>query len=58
MIKVNKDYCPQDHVCPVIRRCPAGAIRQEYFQALPSIDLEKCTDCGICTKICPAFYKD
>lgn len=57
MIKVNEDYCPQDHVCPVIRRCPVGAITQKYFQAAPSVDQEKCTDCGICTKICRAFNK-
>jgi len=51
-IKVEASRCPQNHVCPVIRVCPAGAITQKDPFSAPEIDEEKCTICGKCTKYC------
>jgi len=54
MIQVREEYCPQNHPCPVVSRCPVGAISQQGYGA-PIIDQEKCTDCGICTRSCNVF---
>ena len=43
--------CPQNHPCPLVRACPAGAISQEGFAA-PVIDEEKCVECGLCAVSC------
>ncbi|NTW30309.1 MAG: 4Fe-4S binding protein [Candidatus Moranbacteria bacterium] len=51
-VKVNASKCPQDHVCPLIRICPAGAISQDGFSA-PTIDHSKCVACGRCVITCP-----
>lgn len=56
MIEIRKEHCPKNHPCPVVRRCPVGAISQEGYGA-PIIDMEKCTDCGICTRSCGVFQK-
>lgn len=44
--------CPQNHRCPLISVCPAGAISQDGF-GLPLIDEELCIECGNCEKYCP-----
>jgi Fe-S-cluster-containing hydrogenase component 2 len=49
---VSKRLCPQNHRCPIIRVCPAGAIIQSGY-GLPIIDKSKCTECGKCAKYCP-----
>lgn len=54
-IVISKNMCPQNHPCPVVRVCPAGAITQKSPFSAPEIDEEKCTKCGICTKACFAF---
>lgn len=54
MIEVREEFCPKNHHCPVVSRCPVGAISQEGYGA-PEIDHEKCIDCGICTKSCGVF---
>lgn len=40
--------------------CPVGAIsmceNEEGFK-VPSVDLERCTDCGLCEKVCPHVNK-
>ncbi len=54
MIIVRDAYCPQNHPCPVVSRCPFGAISQEGYGA-PVIDKEKCTECGICARACGVF---
>ena len=41
-ILVNKQKCPQNHVCPSIKVCPKGAISQETPFSLPVVDAEKC----------------
>ncbi len=58
-ILVNKQKCPQNHVCPSIKVCPKGAISQETPFSLPIVDTEKCIVCGKCMQFCPkgAFEK-
>ena len=51
MPTVIASRCPQNHPCPLVRLCPAGAISQKGFAA-PVIDADKCLDCGICSKNC------
>jgi ferredoxin len=51
-IIVIKNRCPQNHPCPSIKVCPAGALRQNGFKA-PVVDESKCTNCGKCAKFCP-----
>ncbi|MDR2120977.1 MAG: 4Fe-4S binding protein [Tannerella sp.] len=48
---ISKKLCPQNHPCPLLRVCPAGAITQTGY-ALPQIDPEKCIECGKCVKHC------
>ena len=43
--------CPQNHRCPMIPICPAGAISHKG-NALPEIDPEKCIECGKCVRHC------
>ncbi|MDD2563143.1 MAG: 4Fe-4S binding protein [Salinivirgaceae bacterium] len=54
-IKINPSFCPQDHNCPVISACPVGAIIQRSPNDVPTIDEEKCTGCGRCSKFCRTF---
>lgn len=51
-ISVDKNRCPQNHVCPAIKVCPANALSQEGFSA-PAVDKEKCIECGACSNFCP-----
>ena len=51
-IKIDSSKCPQDHVCPLVKICPVGAISQEGFSA-PKINHEKCIRCGRCVEECP-----
>ena len=43
-IVVDKNMCPQNHPCPSVRVCPAGALKQQGFKA-PEVDMEKCILC-------------
>ena len=52
MPKVISERCPQNHVCPCVRVCVAGAITQKGYAA-PEINMDVCTSCGLCTRICP-----
>ncbi|MEA4816151.1 MAG: 4Fe-4S binding protein [Lachnospiraceae bacterium] len=52
ILKVDKNRCPQDHVCPAMRVCPVGALSQKGF-SLPVVDHSKCLLCGKCVKFCP-----
>lgn len=58
MIVVDPKKCPQDHRCPILPRCRVGAISQKET-GLPTVDPEKCIDCGVCITGCPlgAFEK-
>jgi len=51
-VQIDPIACPQNHKCPIVHYCPAGAIKQDGY-GLPTIDQEKCTNCGKCVKICP-----
>ena len=51
-LTVNIPRCPQNHPCPMVRTCPVGAITQQGFKA-PTIDQEKCIQCGKCLRGCP-----
>lgn len=51
-IIVDKNRCPQNHPCPSIRVCPAGALTQKGFTA-PQVDAEKCVACKKCVRYCP-----
>lgn len=51
-LTVNKNRCPQNHVCPAIRVCPVDALVQIGFSA-PGVDMEKCIACGKCVRYCP-----
>lgn len=49
---ISEFVCPQTYCCPLIKVCPVGAISQDGH-ALPVIDQEKCTECGLCKISCP-----
>lgn len=49
---VKTERCPQNHPCPSVRVCPAGALSQKGFHA-PSVDQKKCIQCGKCVNFCP-----
>ncbi len=51
MITIDKNRCPQNHICPLVATCPVGAIAQEGV-GLPTIDTNKCIACGKCVKMC------
>ncbi len=57
MIEIKAEYCPQNHPCPVVNVCPVNAISQSGMGA-PTIDEDKCTDCGMCTGFCRTFSKN
>jgi len=52
MIKIIEKKCPQNHLCPLILKCPAKAITQKGYNA-PKIDKSKCINCLICVNNCP-----
>lgn len=52
MIRVDKNICPHDHVCPLIRLCPVGAISQDS-DGYPVIDYTLCIECCKCVRKCP-----
>ena len=51
-IMVDKRRCPQNHPCPSVRVCPAGALTQKGFDA-PAVDRSKCILCKKCVRCCP-----
>ena len=52
MIVLNKNLCPHDHVCPLIKLCPVGAIAQGR-DGYPVVDNDQCIECGKCVRSCP-----
>lgn len=52
MIQVNKSICPHNHICPLIKACPVGAISQDA-DGFPVIDHSLCIECGKCVRTCP-----
>lgn len=51
-ITVIQSKCPQNHPCPSVRVCPVGALVQDGNKA-PTVDEDKCTECGACIDYCP-----
>lgn len=51
LVVINR-RCPQNHPCPSIRVCPAGALKQTGYSA-PVVDRNLCTGCGKCVRFCP-----
>jgi ferredoxin len=51
-LTVLKNRCPQNHACPSVRICKAGALWQKGYKA-PEVNMEKCIRCGKCVKYCP-----
>ncbi|MEG0499895.1 MAG: 4Fe-4S binding protein [Rikenellaceae bacterium] len=51
-LKFDETICPQNHVCPLIDICPAGAIYQKDAHSLPSYDPKKCITCELCVASC------
>lgn len=56
MVTVIAAHCPQNHPCPMVRRCPNGALEQQGYRA-PQVRQDLCLDCGDCTVFCPAFQR-
>lgn len=52
MIKVDKAICPHNHVCPLIKVCPVGAISQDA-DGYPVVDYTLCIECEQCVRKCP-----
>lgn len=52
MIKLDRNICPHDHLCPLIKICPVGAISQDA-DGYPVIDHDLCIECGKCVRTCP-----
>jgi len=51
-LQVIKNRCPQNHLCPALKVCPTGALKQEGFKA-PTVDEDLCTKCNKCSRFCP-----
>ncbi len=51
-VEVDKALCPHNHVCPLVRLCPVGAITQG-LDGFPVVDNEACILCGKCVRKCP-----
>ena len=49
-IGVMAERCPQNHACPIVRRCPESAVMQDGFKA-PTIDQDKCVKCMVYSKM-------
>jgi Fe-S-cluster-containing hydrogenase component 2 len=49
---ILKENCPQNHKCPALKVCPVDALSQQGL-ASPTVDVEKCIECGKCTEACP-----
>lgn len=52
MIQVDKNICPHNHVCPLIKTCPVSAITQDA-DGYPVIDYTLCIECEVCVSKCP-----
>lgn len=53
MYHIDKNICPQDHLCPLIADCPVEAISQQTPNSLPVINNDACIECGLCAANCP-----
>jgi len=53
-IVINYKVCNKSSGCPCITACPNDAWYWDEENKRPTVDNSKCTNCGICTKTCPA----
>ncbi|MEG1700005.1 MAG: 4Fe-4S binding protein, partial [Alistipes sp.] len=51
-VVLDKSRCPHNHVCPLIKVCPVGAISQDA-DGYPVVDYDLCIECEKCTHACP-----
>lgn len=51
-LRFDETICPQNHTCPLIEICPAGAISQKDAHSLPGYDPTKCLKCELCVESC------
>ena len=52
ILKVIKEKCPQNHICPSLKVCPVQALSQTGYDA-PIVDMKKCIKCAKCVQFCP-----
>ncbi len=52
MILIDSERCIKNHVCVATISCPAKAMSQTGGRGVPSIDYNKCTQCGLCVEMC------
>lgn len=59
VLHINQKYCKGCHIC--INFCPTNALRpaqrmneKGYFLPVEA-DMERCTACFLCEKMCPDF---
>lgn len=53
---VDQNICDRSPFCPASHGCKFGAFNVErsgFFKVKISVNKEKCTGCGVCTKYCP-----
>lgn len=55
---VNKDFCVGCSCCELT--CPHKAIKSMYSDGIfkPVVDVENCSNCGLCLKVCPSYQVD
>lgn len=48
--------CPEEIPCNIcVPYCPTKAISMDSIIALPRVDWNKCTGCGVCVAVCPGL---
>ncbi|SHE77339.1 4Fe-4S binding domain-containing protein [Caldanaerobius fijiensis DSM 17918] len=53
---VDQEICDRSPFCPAARSCKFDAFKVErhgFFNVKISVDSDKCTGCGVCTRYCP-----
>ncbi len=53
-VVINYKICNKGRTCPCINACPTNAWYWDEENKRPAVDNSKCTNCGMCTKVCPA----
>jgi Fe-S-cluster-containing hydrogenase component 2 len=48
-----EERCEKEFKCPLVEKCPTGAIIQEKPRSPPKFIKEKCNGCRYCVKNCP-----
>lgn len=53
-VLIDERLCDRSPACGAARACPEKAIWYDHRQQKIEVDNSRCTDCGICTRYCPA----